>query len=446
MGRMVWTAQRKTNGDQAVRGRDRSRSSSAQSTTRRWRRVATVGAVTLGLATGSTLPSVAVSPSIDDPTQDHAHFSQTLERRAPVAVTSTAAASSTSASNAVMLTANQIHFFAISSGSNPRLRHFWRAASGAGKPQSDIWAPGVKMAPVRPTAIAWGDNQYAFSITAAGQLQASSWSPGSGLVTRPIAGGIARIEPSAMLFQHPAGHQLHAFAVGTNGELRHAWRDASRSAAWKSDSWGRGQNGEQVTGRPISYAWGTQQHVFATCGSRAVVKVCHWWWENSGQPKKDVWVGPDSKVQLTPRSDVTGFSWGREQHILFNTRTQTGQTKVSHVWWDSGFKRIDSDTWPQVVSGAPQAVILAGNRQAVVSRSPRGVIVQTWSPSNPNRVASTTLSSTGSLQGIPSIIANINNMTVMGRDSSNSVRTWVGHYKTGKSTSGTWLSNIKIQS
>lgn len=406
-------------------------------------RLMLVGATTASMVAGSAVQSIASAGS--GARNDTSRRAERSVASSAMTRANSSAESSNSASSAVMLTANQIHYFAVSAGVKPRLLHFWRNAAGTGEPQSDVWAPKVAMAKVRPTAIAWGDNQYVFSITAKKQLQASSWSPGSGNVSRAIAGGVVAIEPSAMLFQHPVGLQLHAFAVGSDGKLRHMWRDASKSAAWKSDSWGRGKNGEVVTGRPISYAWGQQQHVFATCKDRVGTKVCHWWWEQSRGIQKDIWAGPGAKYQASPTSDVTGFAWGAEQHIFFRVyNADTKSSKVGHVWWDARANRLASDTWGESVTGTPQAVPLAGSRQAVVSRTSAGVVVNTWTPDT-RRVTATALSTSGSLAGVPSIIPGITNMTVMGRDTNGNVRIWVRH-PDGRATSGVWLGGIKVQS
>lgn len=372
-----------------------------------------IGLLTVGVVATPALTANAAAPAPPS-------VEVTTPAAAPAAPSRAASASTSAVSNAAVMTPGQVHYFAIDSARN--LRHYWRNDSG--KLSTDVWKSGG-MSDVRPTAITWRDNQYVFGITQNRELIARSWSPG-GIGVATLGRGMAFTEVSAMRYEN----QLHVFARA-DGQLRHWWRDPGQG--WKSDSWKRGPKGENVTGRPISYVWGNEQHVFARCAGDA---VCHWWWKPGARVQTDKWAGPGSTT-----SDVTGFAWGGQQHVFYRNRSG----KAAHVFWDSASKRLVRDTWPQPMSGTPTAVPLS-DRQALVAKGPGGYpIVQYWvSGSRPSDVRNTVISGR-TLAGVPSMLPHISNMTVLGRSGSGALGTWVKHASGGQS-SGLWFDKIKTRS
>ncbi|MFF9179397.1 hypothetical protein [Streptomyces misionensis] len=152
-------------------------------------------------------------------------------------------------------------------------------------------------------------------------------------------------------------NQQHFTDTNAGGALRNVWWDGSTGYA--ADTWATG-----VTGNPVTFADGTQQHVFVR-GSNGSLQ--HYFRDSAtGSTTHDTWAGSGLA------GDPAAMTIGDAQHVWWVDSAGT----LEHSWWDPA-GGSHHDTWATGVTGRPSAM-LVGDVQHVFVRTPTGAIRHVW--------------------------------------------------------------------
>ncbi|MEV7629245.1 hypothetical protein [Actinoplanes sp. NPDC089786] len=165
--------------------------------------------------------------------------------------------------------------------------------------------------------------------------------------------------------------ERHYFGRNISGNLAHSWTNPAVGHP-EADVWA----GSAVTGDPVTFTHGVEQHVFARTPQN---DLAHWVWYPgvpNNMPVLDGW-GATGRVT----SDPAGFSYGDQQHVFY--RAPDGS--LEHRWWDASEWQVSHDTWPgPTITGNPVAYTF-GTEQHVFARTPEGKLAHwVWYPGIPN--------------------------------------------------------------
>jgi hypothetical protein len=144
----------------------------------------------------------------------------------------------------------------------------------------------------------------------------------------------------------------------TTGDLHHSYWDGAAKRVLH-DTWGTG-----VTGRPVTFVYGQDQHTFAR-GSGGTLE--HFFYAPSdGTVHHDTWgkglAGDPAAMVIGAFQDV----WA----------TDTGGN-LQHWWWGPQTNGVQHDTWGAGVVGRP-TVLVSGAQQHVFARGTGGTLEHWW--------------------------------------------------------------------
>ena len=142
----------------------------------------------------------------------------------------------------------------------------------------------------------------------------------------------------------------------TSGGIRHAFWDAAAHSVLH-DTWG-----SAVTGRPVTFTYGAEQHVFARGTSGGLE---HYFYKPSVGLNHDTW---GTGLAGDPTAIVIGAFQG--------VWAVDGAGNLQHWWWSPNHA-VEHDTWGAGVSGRP-TVMLYNDQQHVFARGTTGALEHLW--------------------------------------------------------------------
>jgi hypothetical protein len=143
----------------------------------------------------------------------------------------------------------------------------------------------------------------------------------------------------------------------TAGDLRHSWWDATANGVLH-DTWGSG-----VTGRPVTFVYGQDQHAFAR-GSSGTLE--HFFYSPGAGIHHDSWgsglAGDPAALVIGAFQDVWAIDTGGS---------------LQHWWWGPSTNGVQHDTWGSGVVGRP-SVMVSGAQQHVFAQGTGGTLEHWW--------------------------------------------------------------------